>query len=481
MNAFARVLRTFGLSRQRARAMTRRFDGAAGGRRWEGTPRFGSTGPETLAAAPILRSRARYWAANNPWVSNGVAALVDSLIGAGITPAAAHPNAAIRAALDDAFAAWATLADFDGLTDFGGLQAQIARGLVVDGEAFVHVINGEDGPQLQLIPPELVDESMTRDLGDGACIVAGVEFNGSGQRVAYHILKARPADQFATAEPPVRILADNILHVFAPLGPGQVRGVSWLAPVVLRLQELDQLEDALLVGAKVAAMHAGFLTDLSAQAQSPYDGTQTGSVLESGLEPGTLKFLPPGVDIKFSTPTQAAQSVQFAQLQLRAIAAGLGVPEHLLTGDLSGANYSSLRAGLVAFRMRIERTQFHTLIPQFLRPVWRRLVRHMAVTGEIDARDLETNPAAFDADWYPPAMPWVDPLKDAQAAAEMVASGFMSRRQAVAELGYSVEKLDAEIAADRKRESELGLSFGGAPTRGNEPAGPRKPERDDAE
>lgn len=35
----------------------------------------------------------------------------------------------------------------------------------------------------------------------------------------------------------------------------------------------------------------------------------------------------------------------------------------------------------------------------------------------------------------------------------------MSRRQAVAALGYSIEKLDLEIAIDRARESALGLSF----------------------
>ncbi len=45
MNAFARM---FGFGRRKTQ--TRRFDAATGGRRWEGTPRFGSTGPETLAA-----------------------------------------------------------------------------------------------------------------------------------------------------------------------------------------------------------------------------------------------------------------------------------------------------------------------------------------------------------------------------------------------------------------------------------------------
>jgi hypothetical protein len=40
------------------------------------------------------------------------------------------------------------------------------------------------------------------------------------------------------------------------LAPGQVRGVSWLAPALLRLHELDQYEDATLVRAKVAVLEA---------------------------------------------------------------------------------------------------------------------------------------------------------------------------------------------------------------------------------
>jgi capsid protein len=56
-------------------------------------------------------------------------------------------------------------------------------------------------------------------------------------------------------------------------------------------------------------------------------------------------------------------------------------------------------------------------------------------------------------------MQWVDPLKDAEATATMIAGGLKSRRQAVAELGYDVEALDAEIAADRQREAAMGLSF----------------------
>ena len=155
--------------------------------------------------------------------------------------------------------------------------------LVIDGEAFVQVMMTEDGPRLRLIPPELVDESMTRELGGGALIVQGVEFDADGRRVAYHVCPSRPHDVFASYAPAVRIPADQILHVFKPLAAGQVRGVSWLAPVILPASEFDQLCDALLLGVKIAAMHAGFLVDQNGTAGEPYTGDEAGGILEVGF------------------------------------------------------------------------------------------------------------------------------------------------------------------------------------------------------
>ena len=241
----------------------RRFDGAAGGRRGFGMGFFHRINSEVAGAGATVRARARYLAANNPWLSQATSNWAGALVGAGIVPTPKHPDAAIRKALTEAFNRWAEDADADGRTDFWGLQADIARGLVIDGECFSQVIMTEDGPRLRIIPPELVDESTTRELSGGGVIVQGVEFDGEGRRVAYHVLPARTHDQFTGYSPPVRIPADQILHVLKPIAAGQVRGVSWLAPVILPASEFDQLTDALLVGAKVAAMTAGFLTDLT--------------------------------------------------------------------------------------------------------------------------------------------------------------------------------------------------------------------------
>jgi capsid protein len=69
-----------------------------------------------------------------------------------------------------------------------------------------------------------------------------------------------------------------------------------------------------------------------------------------------------------------------------------------------------------------------------------------------------------------PAKRWVDPAKDAAAEAEQIRLGLKSRRQAVAEQGWDIEALDAEIAADRARERDLGLDFSGGANVAADPA-----------
>lgn len=438
---------------------TRRFDGAAGGRRWSSAPSFGRTGPETLAASAPIRSRARYFVANNPWASNGVSALVSGLVGFGIKPASQHPDAGNRASIGAAFGTWAKRADAEGRTDLFGIQAAAVRAMIVDGEAFLHMETRANGLRLRLLPAEMVDEADTRDLPNGGYVVAGIEFNAAGQRVAYHVLKARPTEVFASTYGTIRVPTEDMLHLMHPLGAGQVRGVSWLAPVLLRLSELDQLEDALAVGVKTAAMFAGFLVDQNGTGE-PFDASDESGILTRGLEPGVLQRLPSGFDIRFSTPQQAQQTAEFVSHQIRAIAAGLGVPAHLVSGDLREANYGSLRAGMVAFRQKLEGIQFGTIIPQLCGPIWERAVSALILRGDLPAADFEAAaPLWLAAEHYPPPMPWIDPAKDVAAIRDALEAGLMSRRQAVAERGFDIETLDAEIAADRGRETRLQLNF----------------------
>jgi lambda family phage portal protein len=442
---FARTFNRI-LTRPAAPVRVRSFDGATGGRRGKGMGHFGRIGPETMAAGPRLRSSALYLANNNAWISQAVANWVGALVASGILPTPMHPDKDIRAALSALWSAWGETADADGRTDINGMMADVVRDIVVTGEAVVQIVDGPEGPQFRNLPPELVDESFTRDFPNGGYAVSGVEFDSSGRRVAYHILQNRPTDLFATYQAPIRVPADQILHIFKPLGPGQVRGISWLAPIILPAGDFDQLTDALLVGAKVAAMHAGFLIDLNGTSGEPYDGEA-----QPSLEPGTLQRLPTGYDIKFNSPGQAADLGPFIRLNLRQLAAGLGMPTHLLDGDLSDANYSSLRAGLLPFRQRVEAVQYHVLVPQLMAPIWRHFVQWAVLTGELDAPDYESSPRDYRCEWLMPKSLQVDPLRDVQATVAEIDAGLTSRRKAVAERGWPIEDIDAENAADTFR------------------------------
>lgn len=83
--------------------------------------------------------------------------------------------------------------------------------------------------------------------------------------------------------------------------PGQIRGEPWLSRALVKLNELDQYDDAELVRKKTAAMFAGFITRLAPEDNLVGEGLSdpNGVALAGGLEPGTLQILEPGEDVKF--------------------------------------------------------------------------------------------------------------------------------------------------------------------------------------
>lgn len=433
--------------------LKRHIEAAYGGRRGASGPRhFGSHGPETLAAGPLVRSRARHSYANNGYIRNAVDAIVAEAVGAGIEANSAHPDKDTAALIDSAF--FAADLDAEGRTDFRGMTAAAVRAEIVDGEAFFVAEHRDGGTVWRQIPAEFVDESDTRELSDGY-VVAGIEFTSDGTRRACHIRPQRPTDLYPVTQESIRVPAEDVLHIYRQLGPGQVRGISQLAPILLTVNELDQLQDALLVGAKVSAMFCGFISDPADVGGGDAEEVLQGIQETGGLAPGGVYSLG-AKQIDWSSPEQAKESIAFAKLTLGQIAAGLGVPQHLVDGDLSQANYSSLRAGLLPFRAKVEQYVYHTLVPQFLNPVFRRFVTDEYLAGRLDVPDLS---AALKAEWLPPHPMQVDPQKDMAAAREALAMGLTSRRQAVAAMGWNVAELDREIAQDRAREAELGLSF----------------------
>jgi len=316
--------------------------------------------------------------------------------------------------------------------------------------------------QLQLLEAEHLAANESRKLENGNYIRAGIEFNGIGKRVAYHLYREHPGDSsnpMASTEL-VRVPAEFVLHLFRPLRPGQLRGQPWLTQVLIKLHELDQYDDAELVRKKTAAMFAGFVTKNSPQDSLLGEASPdaNGAAL-AGMEPGTLQVLLPGEDVKFSSPADVGASYEtFMRVQLRSIAAGMGITYEQLTGDLTGVNYSSIRAGLLEFRRRCEQFQHQVIVFQMCRPIWRAWIDAAVLAGALPSGD-----GNYDVKWIPPGFAWVDPLKDIKAQIMAVRAGFKSRAEVVSEQGYDAEEIDREIAADNERADSLGLAYDSDP------------------
>ena len=452
---FAALARLF--RQDRPAPSARSLDAAGGGRRWADARTVNSSGVVHASAATVA-ARAAHFVLNDPRGARIVETLVANIVGTGIKPRSLHPSEAVRARLHRAWTVWTDRADAEGRGDAYLLQALAVRDLVTFGEAlFLFATDATGAPTLRRLHPEQLDRSITRRLDDGGVIVQGVEFDAAGRVVAHHVRPVMPGDPLAgLALAPVRLPASDVLHLFRPLMPGQVRGLSWFAPVLLSAKELDALLDAMLVRAKVAAMHVGVVT--SPDGVVSYDGTQDGAALDVTLEPGAMPVLPPGRQIEFmDIPDQGGASALLVET-LRAIAVGTGITYEQLSGDYSKVNYSSERSAKLEFRRFVEGIQHHLMVFGFCRPQWNRFIRWQVLTGTVPAATYLADAGAYGAKWLPPAWPWVDPQNEAAAAEIALRNRLRSRSEIIAERGYDAEDVDAEIAADAARLADLGVA-----------------------
>jgi lambda family phage portal protein len=305
-------------ARQRAAiaVLARSYEGARVGRRTEGWVVTGtSANAEIGTALSRLRDRSRDLVRKNPYAAKAVSAVVSNPVGTGILPRARSGDAAINEATDKLWARFAETCDADGLTDFSGLQALIVRAMAESGECLVRIRERriEDGLpvplQLQVLEPDHLDAGKTGDLAGGGFVVQGVEFDPLGRRRAYWMFPVHPGEvamfrRAALTSQPAP--ASSVLHLFDRLRPGQVRGAPWFAPVILKLRDLDEYDDAELVRKKIEACFAAFVIGADDEETLGSAATDADGRRVESFEPGMIEYLAPGKDVKFATPSTAA-------------------------------------------------------------------------------------------------------------------------------------------------------------------------------
>lgn len=462
-----------------ASRVTTAFEGASLSRRMSPfIPNRAHLNSILSSEAPMLRARIRQLISNTAYGASASETFVSYATGTGIKPSPLLDNPGQKKAVTQAWADWTDEADADGLTDFYGLQSLAARALFDAGEVFIRFRDRrpEDGLsvplQLQLIEADQLDIAYTTYAQNGNVIRCGIEFDAIGRRQAYWFWKAHPGDgtviNVNTMER-VRVPADQVIHIYKPLRPGQIRGKPWLTAGMVTLYDLDQYTDAEMMRKKGAAMYMAAITkELKAGdiedtglVDETMSSVDTSGAIEFGMEPGSVPVLPEGWDMKFNNPADVGPNYEaFMYRKLLELCAAMGLPYFSVTGDTSKANYSSIRSALLDLKRRVEQFQWEVLVFQMCRRVYVRWLDAAVLAGTVRLPGYAVNAVNYRrVKWITPKWDWVDPLKDAQAEKLMVDAGFKPRSTVVEATGEDAEQNDEIIAADHAREKKLGLDF----------------------
>jgi len=428
------------------------------------------------ASGPDITARARWLVRNNGYAVNAVESWAANTVGDGIKPISKIADAARKEELQRLWLAWTDEADAEGLTDFYGLQRRAAREVFLAGEVFFRFRPRRTGDglsvpvQLQMLPSEMLPLEQTGVSAAGNPIRQGIEFDRIGRRVAYHFFRRHPGDSTdpGLAGEIVRVPASEVIHVIDPVEGGQLRGVSKLAPAIVKLFLLDQYDDAELDRKKVAAMYAMFVTSPAPENPLAPDDEDGPDGVE--ISPGQIVRLDPGEDVTIGQPADSGGTYEpFQYRTLLQISAALGIPYPYIANDMVKGNFSNSRLALIEFRRRVSAWQHSVMVWQLCRPVYARWMDAAVLSGALTLPGYEGNRSQLlAADWLPTKWDWVDPLKDANAEIAQIEAGLKSRTQAIAERGYDAEQVDRDIAAERARERALGLDFRrpGSPAQG---------------
>lgn len=452
---------------------SRKYDGASRGRRTKNwNPRGTDANAETFRSLRMLRNRSRDLVRNDAHAERGIRLIETDTVGTGILASIKGRSEIKRDNVKARWDRWAesTACDYDGVQNLRGLQRIVTRALAEGGEALVRrrIVRNNNGLppiQIQVLEGDFLDDLSVVNFttSSGNPVIQGVEFDReTGKRVAYHLFKNHPGSMglginVASSLQTVSVPADEVAHVFRQDRAGQVRGVPWLAPAMLRLKDLSDYEDAQLVRQKIASCFTAFVKDIEAvEAGTEQEQEELGDT----LEPGIIEHLPPGKDVTFAKPPEVENYEEFTSAHLRAIAVALGTSVAALTENLKDVNFSSGRMGHIQYQRNIDVWRKQILIPMFLMKTF-----DWFLFGE---ELLGNDVSGISAGWTAPRREMIDPTKEVPAKIKEIRAGLTSWSEAIRDQGGNPDEHLEEVSEDFDKMDQEDLTLDVDPRKTNQ-------------
>ena len=430
-----------GLSRARARALARLiidpdalYDGASKGRGNEWTRGPGtSQNAEVRQALTMLRNRHRELSRNTGYVSAAIDATVSMTIGDGIQPVARGSNPDKVKLAQELMIEWSqsVLCDADGRLALSGLQSLMMRTEAESGEGIALrkirrlASNGVRIPlQIRILEGDYLDH-LRDGVIEGRRVVQGVAFDAESDRSGYYLYGFHPGDGSSVLGSSTLKAATEVAHVYEVARPGQVRGVPRGASVMTRVGGLDKFQDARLRQQMIAACLAAFVTQGE-------EGKAKGDVLPTHLEPGLIARLGPDEAVSYTNPPSVSGQGEFITGEEHVIAKAYGLNHQVLTGNISGANFSSSKIGRLDVYANVARWRNTMIVPQFCK----RIEQWFLEAADLAGFDLQ----GVSFDWTPPRSEILNLRDDIPALIRQCRGGFGSLFSLLRSLGYADPK-----------------------------------------
>jgi len=377
---------------------------------------------------------------NNAIVKGSITDLARYSVGSGIKALPKSGDTSWDQQAKEWWESWGHYPEVTGRYDFATLQLLISECIDRDGEVFIVLTKTKDGTgaALQVIEGHRVQTPP--DKADNKNIFDGVEMDKLNRPKAYFVL--------ASEESFTRVPAEDMIHIFEPERPDQVRGYPRISVSLNQCLDRDELLRLEMQATKAASTISLVATTKSGGTSGifgPLTNNETvdDKTMETVWGGGAILRMRSDQDIKsFQLNRPNADLNAHLEQYIRSVALGLGLPYEFVwdSSKVSGANTRLITAKAAR---RFEQRQ-NLLIAQALRRIWR-----YAAAVAIKNGDLPVNANYFKVSWVCPRSITVDHGRDAQSDIALVEAGLMSRAEYFGSYGQDWEEQVAQIQREK--------------------------------
>jgi hypothetical protein len=431
---------------------------------------------QTEAQLAMIRGAARIVAQTAPMAIGALEALGNYVIGKGFTYEVAdkanrQSPAGLSQAVQDVIDEFCDVNDW-----IGDRERELHNRVRRDGEAFTALYPDKNGiARTRFIEPERVTEpGNATDFEDWLAAdvpldwVFGVVTYASDIEtvLGYHVLWNPEGTDFD-------FLPNNDLELALRLGSGLIehikvntdrnvkRGLPDMWAVLTDLVGENKLRDAVALGSAMRAavpwitqMPTGTTPQMAQNLAIANANPITTGASAKGkvrIQKGSVFTVPKGQEYKPLPDGQEESSVAAAQYIMRAVGTRWNMPEYMISGDASNANYSSTLIAESPFVKAREADQ--RFFSSRFRRIFRKVLAIAAQSGrfaQFGIEDVDALLALVELQIVPPTVATRDELATAQAAAVYKQLGILSNRTIAAKAGedYETERKHMEEDGD---------------------------------